>query len=388
MKLRRKRGEIADVAGRLKLDRKLAAYLTASVSMAAVMSSEARAIVVSNTTAQPFGINGDVNIDFNCDGQIDYQIDHDRVNLNGANLDYLQIDKNDASSAANPYPIDNFHVFPLNGTVSNSDHGLMTGAGPGESGYYPSALLSGAQIGPLSDGWDVFQEGTNFVGSHKTIRPNRLIDEDATQIDAANPNPPADSTGQIAPFGTPGWVGLNGQTRYLGVRIDLNDAGHTGLNNDGSQYTYGWIGVRITNEADATGEVTGWGYETQLGTAIPAGQIGPPILRGDYNSDGKVDTADYVIWRKYNGVMGGAQFGPGDGTGDGNVTQGDCNCWRANYGKTTGAGSGSSFGASATAVPEPGSLLLSAASGLAVIGAYVFRRVRGRYASNGHFESS
>src|SRR6476661_4332574 len=132
MTLRRKWGRIADFAGKLNLDRRLATYLTASVSVGAVMSTEAKAIVVSNTKVQPFGINGDVNIDFNCDGQIDYQIDHDRVNLNGTNLDYLQIDKNDASSAANPYPIDNFHVFPLNGTPSNSDHGFITGAGPGE----------------------------------------------------------------------------------------------------------------------------------------------------------------------------------------------------------------------------------------------------------------
>ena len=133
MTLRRRRGRIADFAGRLNLDRRLAAYLTASVSVGAVLSPEAKAVVVSSSKVQPFGINGDVNIDFSCDGQIDYQIDHDRVNLNGTNLDYLQIDKNDASSAENPYPIDNFHVFPLNGTVSNADHGFMTGAGAGKA---------------------------------------------------------------------------------------------------------------------------------------------------------------------------------------------------------------------------------------------------------------
>lgn len=372
----RKSEKTAGIAGRVNLDRKLAAYLTASVSIGAVMSSEAKAIVVSNSSVQPFGINGDVNIDFNSDGQIDYQIDHDRVNLNGTNLDYLQIDKNDASSAVNPYPIDNFHVFPLNGTVSNSDHGFITGAGPGESGYYPSALSSGAQIGPLSEGWDLYQEGTNFVGSHKTIRPNRLIDEDATQIDAANPNPPAGSTGQIVPFGTPGWVGLNGQTRYLGMRIDLNDAGHAGLNNDGSQYWYGWIGVRITNEDDATGEVTGWGYDNQVGSSIAAGQTG--VLPGDYTGDGKVDAGDYIVWRKNNGLTSGALYSQGDGTGDGKVTQEDYNVWRANYGLSTGPGSGAGLMAGANAVPEPGSLLLSVGVGLAFIGAYICRRIRGR----------
>src|SRR5215211_6260157 len=196
MKPRRKRGLVTEVAKKTNLDRKLAAYLAASTSIGAVLSSEAKAIVVSNTKAQPFGINGDVNIDFNCDGQIDYQIDHDRYTIpnGGPTLDYLQIDKNDASSAENPYPIDNFHVFPTNGTNPNGDHEFLTGAGDGESGYYPSALSSGIEIGPLASHWELYQEGTNFVSSHKTIRPNRLIDEDATQIDAVNPNPPVDST--------------------------------------------------------------------------------------------------------------------------------------------------------------------------------------------------
>jgi hypothetical protein len=378
MTLRRKRGLLGELAKKMSFDRKLAAYLAASTSMSAVLSSDAKAIVVSNTKAQPFGINGEVNIDFNCDGQTDYQIDHDRYTIpnGGPTLDYLQIDKNDASSAANPYPIDNLHVFPTNGTNPNSDHEFLTAAGDGESGYYPSALLSGAQIGPLASHWELYQEGTNFVGSHKTIRPNRLIDEDASQIDAANPNPPADSTGQIAPFGTPGWVGLSGATRYLGVRIDFNDAGHANLNQNGSQYWYGWIGVRITNEDDATGEVTGWGYETELGKSILAGQTG--VLPGDYNGDNKVDASDYVIWRKNNGLTTGALFSQGDGTGDGKITQADCDCWRANYGNTTGTGSGAGYGAGANAVPEPGSLLLSAASGLAVVGAYICRRIRGR----------
>ena len=104
--------------GNNALERRLGKYLAASVTVAAVVSSEANAVVVSNTTVQPFGINGDVNIDFNSDGQTDFQIDHDRVNLNGTDLDYLQIDKNDVSSAANPYPIDGFAPFPTNGPTS------------------------------------------------------------------------------------------------------------------------------------------------------------------------------------------------------------------------------------------------------------------------------
>ena len=79
-------------------DGRLAAYLTAAGAIGATMASEAQAIVVGNSTVQPFGINQEVNIDFNGDGQIDYQIDHDRVELGGINVvDYLQLDKNDVN---------------------------------------------------------------------------------------------------------------------------------------------------------------------------------------------------------------------------------------------------------------------------------------------------
>ena len=171
MTLRRKCGKFTDFAGRMNLDRKLAAYLAASASASAVLSSEAKAIVVSNTTVQPFGINQEVNIDFNSDGQIDYQIDHDRVNLSGINLDYLQIDKNDASSAANPFAVDNFGVFATNNTPANADHGYATDAGPGELGYYPSARLSARRSDRLPM-VGIFKRAT--VSSVRTRRSARI----------------------------------------------------------------------------------------------------------------------------------------------------------------------------------------------------------------------
>jgi len=70
-------------------------------------------------------------------------------------------------------------------------------------------------------------------------------------------------------------------------------------------------------------------------------------LAGDYNSDGKVDAQDYVIWRKTN--INGAQ-----GYTD----------WRANYG-TGGPGAGS--GLDGGSVPEPTSGVLFLL-GLAVMG--------------------
>src|SRR5262245_87955 len=123
----------AGMAGQLCFDRKLASYLAASASVA-VVSSEAKAVVVSTSRVQPFGINGEVNIDFNSDGQTDYQIDHDRINVNGVDLDFLQLDKNDVSSPANPYDINLLATFPLNGTQANGDHAYMAG-GEGDIGF-------------------------------------------------------------------------------------------------------------------------------------------------------------------------------------------------------------------------------------------------------------
>ena len=65
----------------------------------------------------------------------------------------------------------------------------------------------------------------------------------------------------------------------------------------------------------------------------------PPPLAGDFNADGVVEAADYVVWR--NGL-------------DMAYTQNDYDAWRTNFGRN--AASGSSI--SAVAVPEPCSLTL------------------------------
>lgn len=74
---------------------------------------------------------------------------------------------------------------------------------------------------------------------------------------------------------------------------------------------------------------------------------------GDYNHNGIVDAADYVVWRDELGQTG---FNlPADGDGDNTITQNDYNIWRSNFGNHFGSGAV----ASATAtVPEPATFLL------------------------------
>ena len=70
-------------------------------------------------------------------------------------------------------------------------------------------------------------------------------------------------------------------------------------------------------------------------------------LPGDFNANGVVDAADYVIWRKGLGTI---------------YTQDDYNLWRTNFGRPGGSGAGVDAN---TAVPEPATsvILMSAAAG-------------------------
>ena len=61
---------------------------------------------------------------------------------------------------------------------------------------------------------------------------------------------------------------------------------------------------------------------------------------GDFNADGAVDAADYVVWRKGLGTT---------------YTQSDYDDWRADFGQTGGSGSGATANAT---IPEPASIIM------------------------------
>jgi hypothetical protein len=77
-----------------------------------------------------------------------------------------------------------------------------------------------------------------------------------------------------------------------------------------------------------------------------------PSLPGDFNSDGKVDAADYVTWRKNSGTNNTL---PNDGGLGVPIGPAHYNLWRNNFGNPPGAGGG---GLGASAVPEPATIVL------------------------------
>lgn len=79
----------------------------------------------------------------------------------------------------------------------------------------------------------------------------------------------------------------------------------------------------------------------------------PPLaITGDYNGDGAVNGADYVVWRNDPASFGGA---------------GGYDTWRSNFGVGSGSGTGQ------TAVPEPSGMLLLALAGIVLCNLRLFR---------------
>jgi hypothetical protein len=78
-------------------------------------------------------------------------------------------------------------------------------------------------------------------------------------------------------------------------------------------------------------------------------------VAGDYNEDGRVDAADYVVWRRSLGAAVHA-FSGADGNGNGTIDQADYEFWRLRFGhpiiRSTGAA------VDGAPVPEPRTMLL------------------------------
>jgi hypothetical protein len=106
---------------------------------------------------------------------------------------------------------------------------------------------------------------------------------------------------------------------------------------------------------------------TSLGTNKVYGQVSGDVVAStvvrtnltgvilpDYNRNGRVDAADFVLWRKTEGQMGAGLVA--DGNSDGKVDQADYNLWRMHFGAVAGSGAGASTDSgdlSTNAVPEP-----------------------------------
>jgi hypothetical protein len=94
-----------------------------------------------------------------------------------------------------------------------------------------------------------------------------------------------------------------------------------------------------------------------IGTAP---ELFPPQMLGDFNADGVVDGADYLVFRRLAGQSGTDL--PADADGDHVVGEKDYAIWRANFGQATASGPAPG-GVHGNATPEPST------SGIVVVAA-------------------
>jgi hypothetical protein len=89
---------------------------------------------------------------------------------------------------------------------------------------------------------------------------------------------------------------------------------------------------------------------------------------GDFNGDGQVNAADYVLWRNTSGTT--MPHGTGaDANGDGSIDSADYGLWKANYGVVLQSSAAGAMTTVGHVVPEPASYSLAAVGAIAACGA-------------------
>ncbi len=135
----------------------------------------------------------------------------------------------------------------------------------------------------------------------------------------------------LSEFYLPGYMTVaNGATLDLGTPFDFSSA-----TTDGITFTVG---------------VEGYGLLTAVVALLPGAE-----LNADFNGDGIVDAADYLVWRNHLGSTGAGVLG--DANGDGTVNSQDYLVWKSQYG--TNPNLGAAVATATTTVPEPASSTLA-----------------------------
>lgn len=299
------------------------------------------------------------------------------------------------SALATSTRVDTYNAFRTGGLDSSSiSVGLAT-----------DTLLAGQRTGTVTiDNLDVTTAGGAGRGANDG---DDVIDITLDVLDHANPSFASDSDmnswshdfgvvaqGSVAPtvdFDLFNLEGLAGFT--AGLDLDAIVAGgdssvlstDLSLFNGGSSLDAGSsIGVVASFDTAMTGnflatyslsfsdeDVSGASSLEQLEITLMGTIEAVAIENADFNSDGEVDGADYLVWQR--GLLAGASLAEGDANGDMTVDNLDLAVWQQQYGTQP-------IVPSVASVPEPSSVMLMLiALGMRTRGAQRFRYVATRH---------
>jgi hypothetical protein len=217
-------------------------------------------------------------------------------------------------NTAVPAGTGNFTSFKLLALdPSDASNLALVGSGTNVVGVYAS--IAGGPLARIAD------TSMQFPGSTSTF-----ADFGAVSID------PGDVA--FLAFGSSGEKGIF--ANVAGQLVDVVNVEDTIAGKLIADLDFGPFGF---SEASGTPKVTYRATFSDGSSSILTATLNQPIS-GDFNGDGTVNAADYVVWRKGLGTI---------------YTQSDYNDWRAHFGQSAGSGAGASVN---TAVPEPTTLVL------------------------------
>jgi hypothetical protein len=211
---------------------------------------------------------------------------------------------------------------PANDTRTGAD---MIPGGPGahvavlemlenDVDFFALTLTAGqilsAMTAPLDDLDITFDYPDTVIGLFDSSGELLVVNDDAGDEGFSNIDPNLGSDNPMLPDGI-----FGSAIRALIPSDGVYYLGVTGFEDDGFLGNHAESGL----------------YALLVGVA---GDDEPPSLAGDFNADGTVDAADYVVWRKGDGTL---------------YDQDDYNDWRTNFGRSNGDPPAGSL----TAVPEP-----------------------------------